>query len=142
MKRSSILNTGVLCAALFLATMAAGFAASNLNSSRSNIYKLAPNDPDPEKTCVDAGGAVFTDQAGQKVCIQPAPVPAQATNLNSSRSNRINPNDPNGDKACTDGGGAVFTNKAGQKMCITPAPAGLAVSDEGAPGHKSIDPTK
>ena len=56
-------------------------AATNLNSSRSNIYKPIQNAAD-ETACVKAGGTVVM-QSGKKVCVVAAP----ATNLNSSKSN-------------------------------------------------------
>jgi hypothetical protein len=56
-------------------------AATNLNSSRSNIYKPIQNAAD-EAACVKAGGTVVM-QSGKKVCVVAAP----ATNLNSSKSN-------------------------------------------------------
>lgn len=45
-------------------------AATNLNSSRSNIYKLISN-TDDEAACVKAGGKVETKD-GKKVCALPA----------------------------------------------------------------------
>ena len=56
-------------------------ATSNLNSSRSNIYRPITNAAD-DVACIKAGGTVVL-QNGKKVCSLPAP----ATNLNSSKSN-------------------------------------------------------
>lgn len=56
-------------------------AATNLNSSRSNVYKPIKDAAD-EAACVKAGGAVVV-QGDKKVCVLAAP----ATNLNSSKSN-------------------------------------------------------
>lgn len=56
-------------------------AATNLNSSRSNIYRPIKDAAD-EAACVKAGGTVIW-QNEKKVCVMAAP----ATNLNSSKSN-------------------------------------------------------
>jgi hypothetical protein len=57
-----------------------GSAASiNLNSSKSNIYRLNPSDPNAAKTCVRVGGTVSTDASGQRVCTTPAPAAMTTT---------------------------------------------------------------
>jgi len=56
-------------------------ATSNLNSSRSNVYRPIASAAD-EVACVKAGGTVVL-QNQKKVCSMPAP----AINLNSSKSN-------------------------------------------------------
>lgn len=61
-------------------------AATNLNTSRSNIYKIDPNDPNAGKSCTDGGGKLSTDKAGNKICTKPESA-SKATNLNSSKSN-------------------------------------------------------
>jgi len=58
-------------------------AATNLNTSRSNIYRLDPANPESEKECVAKGGAVVTNEDQIKSCS----IPAEAINLNTSRSN-------------------------------------------------------
>lgn len=61
------------CAALFIAMTSAPIAvqaATNLNSSKSNIYKPIAN-ADDEAACVKAGGKVETKD-GKKVCALPA----------------------------------------------------------------------
>lgn len=58
-----------LCLAAALASGPAQ-AATNLNSSRSNIYKPISN-PDDETACIKAGGKVETKD-GKKVCALPA----------------------------------------------------------------------
>ena len=68
-----------------LALSASGASAANLNLSKSNINKLAPNDPNAEKACTDGGGIVSTDKDGQKICTQPEA--ANATTVKSSKSN-------------------------------------------------------
>lgn len=77
----------VLCSTLLAsAVLSAGVAsATNLNSSRSNIYRLDPSDPNGEKACTDSGGAVSTDKDGQKICTKPEP--ASSTTVKSSKSN-------------------------------------------------------
>ena len=79
------LFSSALCsAAIGLAVAMATFpvqAASNLNSSRSNIYRLISNDADAS-ACLKAGGIVVVKD-GKRVCEIKAP----AVNLNSSKSN-------------------------------------------------------
>ena len=62
-------------AALITATLIAAvpaFASSiNLNSSRSNIYRLDPKDPDAAAACTKAGGSVSTGNNSQKLCTKP-----------------------------------------------------------------------
>ena len=72
----------ILAAAVFASSAT---AATNLNSSRSNIYKIDSSDANAEKKCTDGGGKVSTDKDGNKICTTPQP--AYATNLNSSKSN-------------------------------------------------------
>ena len=85
MKLLPILCAGLLACAAFAVSVDVASAATNLNSSRSNIYKINPNDPNAEKACTDGGGKVSTDENGQKICTKPEP--ANAINLNSSKSN-------------------------------------------------------
>ena len=66
--------------ALLAAIMSSSLAASNLNSSKSNVYKPISTAAE-EAECAKAGGTVVKD-GDKKVCAMP-----QATNLNSSRSN-------------------------------------------------------
>ena len=56
-------------------------AATKLNSSRSNIYRLIADAAD-EVACLKAGGTIVL-QHGKKVCS----MPARTINLNSSKSN-------------------------------------------------------
>ena len=65
---------------LVMAAISSSQAASNLNSSKSNVYKPISTAAD-EAACINAGGAVER-QNDKKVCAMSA-----ATNLNSSRSN-------------------------------------------------------
>lgn len=79
-----LFSTALCGAAMGLAVAMATFpvhAASNLNSSRSNIYRPISNDADAS-ACVKAGGIVVVKD-GKRVCNMPAP----AVNLNSSKSN-------------------------------------------------------
>lgn len=78
------LFSAVLGGAVALAVTITTFpveAATNLNSSRSNIYRPIKDAAD-EAACVKAGGTVVW-QNEKKVCVMAAP----ATNLNSSKSN-------------------------------------------------------
>lgn len=76
MKLLPILCAGLLASAALI--MSAEVAsAGNINTSKSNTFKLAPNDPNAEKACTDGGGKVSTDENGQKICTKP--VPAAAT---------------------------------------------------------------
>jgi len=53
----------------------------NLNSSKSNAFKITAGDGAAEKACTDKKGTVYTDAAGGKICLLPAapppPPPAQ-----------------------------------------------------------------
>jgi hypothetical protein len=69
MKLSPLLCLSV--AALVLTADRAFAASINLNSSRSNIYRLDPNDQNAAATCIKGGGAISTDSDGQKVCTKP-----------------------------------------------------------------------
>jgi hypothetical protein len=70
---------------IFVATVAvasifaiAAQAAKNLNSSRSNIYRLDPHDPNAATECTKASGKISNDEEGQKICTLPekaAPAP-------------------------------------------------------------------
>ena len=72
MKTSSVLCASiVVLAALTLATDGA-FAATNLNSSRSNIYKaINPNDQNAVSACTKGGGTVGKNPKGQDACFTP-----------------------------------------------------------------------
>ena len=91
-------------------------AATNLNSSRSNIYRAVTGAWD-DAACLKAGGSLG-DQAGLKLCFLPA---AAATNLNSSKSNIYRVIDGGGDEAsCLHAGGIVIVMD-GRKRCYPPA---------------------
>lgn len=70
MKISSFLCASVVAlAAMTLATVGA-FAAKNLNSSKSNIYKaININDPAAVAACKKGGGTVGKDAKGKDACI-------------------------------------------------------------------------
>ena len=55
-----------LCGGLLMLTASSAFAAINLNSSRSNIYR---------SNCVKAGGKIVTDQNGKATCSKPIKQP-------------------------------------------------------------------
>jgi hypothetical protein len=55
-------------------TPSGALAVTNLNSSRSNIYKaINPNDPNAVNACTTGGGRVGKDPNGRAACITPAP---------------------------------------------------------------------
>ncbi len=119
MKLSAMLCTSVLALAA-LAPAADG--AINLNSSRSNIYRLAPNDANADKACTDKGGIVSTAKDGNKTCTIPV---ACATTIKGSKSNasfKIDTNDAAAVKECFDACGTISTDKDGNKVCTKPAP--------------------
>ncbi len=72
MKRSALLCAAIVAwAALTLATGGA-FAATNLNSSKSNIYKaINPKDSNAVSACTKGGGTVGKDPKGKDACITP-----------------------------------------------------------------------
>lgn len=55
--------------AAFAATVSSGQAGSNLNSSKSNAFKVVETAAE-EAACVKAGGTVVT-RDGKKVCAMP-----------------------------------------------------------------------
>jgi len=67
MKLSSMLCTSVIALAVFTLSNNIAFAAANLNSSKSNVYRLDPTDPNAAANCAKAGGTV-KDKDGQKIC--------------------------------------------------------------------------
>jgi hypothetical protein len=85
MKLLPILCAGLLASAAFAVSVDVASAAVRLNSSKSNIYKLAPNDPNAEQACTDGGGTVSTDKDGNKICTKPEA--ADASSVKSSKSN-------------------------------------------------------
>ncbi len=74
MKISSILCASIVAlAALALATDGA-FANSNLNSSRSNIYRaINTSDAAAVSACKKDGGTVGRDPDGHDACVTPKP---------------------------------------------------------------------
>jgi hypothetical protein len=72
MKTSSVLCASiVVLAALALATDGA-FASINLNSSRSNVYKIInSNDQNAVSACTKGGGTVAKDPQGHDACVTP-----------------------------------------------------------------------
>ncbi len=78
MKLSPTLCVSVMALAAFALTANGAFASISLNSSRSNVYRIAQGDPNGEKACTDKGGKVSTDKDGNKICTLPAPAPASA----------------------------------------------------------------
>ena len=68
MKLSPLFCASVVALAALALTADGASAAKNLNSSKSNIYRLSSTDPNATKTCTGGGGVVATDMDGQKVC--------------------------------------------------------------------------
>ena len=60
-------------------------SAINLNSSRSNIYKIDANDPSAEQACLEKGGKISTNKNVQKICTEKAQ--ESRTTVKSSKSN-------------------------------------------------------
>lgn len=84
MQLSIITSTSIVALAAAALLAGGASAAPNLNSSRSNIYKLDAGNPDAEKQCVDEGGRV---KDGTCVLPEGPPQPAEATTVKSSKSN-------------------------------------------------------
>ncbi len=63
-------------------------AAPNLNSSKSNVYKLDTGNPDAGKQCFEKGGSVKDG-----MCVMPStggtPAPAAAATVDTTKSNTI-----------------------------------------------------
>lgn len=70
-------------------------AAPNLNSSRSNVYKLDAGNPDAEKQCIEKGASVKDG-----MCVMPspggAPQPAAPATINTTKSNTFKTGDTPG----------------------------------------------
>jgi len=73
MKVSSMLYSSVIVLAMGVLSIDVAFAAANLNSSRSNIYRIDANDPNAVSICIKSGGTVVTNTEGNKVCVTTAP---------------------------------------------------------------------
>ena len=65
------INTSAAFITAALIAAAPALAATNLNSSKSNIYRLDPKDPGAAAACIKAGGSVLTGNNGQKLCTKP-----------------------------------------------------------------------
>ncbi len=73
MKTSTVLCASIVVLATLALTTDGAFAATNLNSSKSNIYKpINPKDPNAVKACTKSGGTVGKNPKGQNACITPA----------------------------------------------------------------------
>jgi hypothetical protein len=91
-------------------------AATNLNSSRSGIYRAVTGAWD-DAACLEAGGTLG-EQDGLKLCFLPA---AAAINLNSSKSNIYRAIGGAGEEAsCLNAGGIVIILD-GRKRCYPSA---------------------
>ena len=90
-------------------------AATNLNSSRSNIYREVAGAWD-DAACLKAGGTLG-EQDGVKLCFLPA---AAATNLNSSKSNYRAIGGAGEETSCLHAGGIVIVLD-GRKRCYPSA---------------------
>ncbi len=74
MKISSIFCASIVSLAVAALAANAAFAATNLNSSRSNVYKsINTKDTAAVAACTKGGGKVGKDEKGQDACITPAP---------------------------------------------------------------------
>jgi hypothetical protein len=74
MRLTSTLCAAIVTLAAFALAADGAFAAINLNSSKSNIYKaIDPKDPKAVQACKDGGGTVGKDPKGHDACITPAP---------------------------------------------------------------------
>jgi hypothetical protein len=72
MKTSSVLCVSIMALAALTLTTDGAFAATNLNSSRSNIYKVINlNDQNAVNACTKGGGKVGKDPKGHDACITP-----------------------------------------------------------------------
>ena len=87
MKLFPILCVGLLSSTAFFSSADVTFAATNLNSSRSNIYRLNSNDPNAATACTASGGTLSTDKDGNKICVKPEPA---STTIIRSKSNITN----------------------------------------------------
>ena len=65
------INTSAALITAALIAAAPALAATNLNSSKSNIYRLDPKDPGAAAACTKAGGSVSTGNNSQKLCTKP-----------------------------------------------------------------------
>ncbi len=130
--------SAMVCAVVGLSAMALGvegaFAATTINTTKSNTFKLDAGDANADTVCTSLGGTVAVEKDGTKVCTLPAAMATtvkgsksnsseRTTTINNSKSNNLKlaPTDTN--KSCTDKGGAVFTASDGQRFCVFPAPA-------------------
>jgi hypothetical protein len=74
MKPSTVLYAFVVGLAALTLTSDGAFAALNLNTSRSNIYKsINPNDQNAVNACTKGGGTVGKNPKGKDACITPVP---------------------------------------------------------------------
>jgi hypothetical protein len=72
MKISSVLCVSFVTLAALTLTTTGAFAAVNLNSSKSNIYKaINPNDQNAVSACTKGGGTVGKDPQGHDACVTP-----------------------------------------------------------------------
>lgn len=71
MKLSSKLCLSIVVLAALVTAVDGAFASINLNSSRSNVYRIS-KDQNAAKTCITGGGTVSTDKDGNKICTMPA----------------------------------------------------------------------
>ena len=82
MRPSSIVRASFAALAALAITADGAFAATNLNSSRSNNYKIGTTAGTTVADCIRQGGTVTTNRDRTKTCTFPASI-----NLNSSKSN-------------------------------------------------------
>ena len=119
MRVSALLFASV--AVFALSSFADGACAAVPGASSQKLpdfYRLTPNDPAAEKACTDKGGAVATDEDGNKICKLAR---ACAKPGGASQTAKLDNDDPAAAKTCKDACGVVSTDKDGALVCTKPA---------------------
>lgn len=118
MKISALLCTSVAVFGLSSFSDGARAAAPSPSSQKlPDFYRLTPDDPAAEKACTVKGGAVSTDQDGNKICTLPRGCTAPG---GAMRTTKLDGNDPAAAQKCKDGCGVVSTDKDGAQVCTKP----------------------
>ena len=86
MKLSTITAKSIVALAAAALIAGGASAAPNLNSSKSNVYKLDARNADAEKQCIEKGASVKDG-----MCVMPSsgatPQPAAAATIDTTKSN-------------------------------------------------------
>jgi len=82
-----------------------------------NFYRLG-TDAAAEKACTDKGGAVSTDQDGNRICTLARACPAPGGAISTAK---LDTTDATAAKKCQDACGVVSTDKNGAAVCTKPA---------------------